>query len=73
MLLFHKYQVIEDGCLINNDTGEILWPRQKQGKVPFHIVRDDNGRNHYFDVPYLLEKLKDDKRLQTLQRAERGY
>jgi hypothetical protein len=60
MLLFYRYQVNDDGTLIDNDNGRIIWPfTENKGKVvkPFHLVLDDNGKRHYFSVNFLLEKL----------------
>jgi hypothetical protein len=60
MLLFYRYQVNDDGTLIDNDNGRIIWPfTENKGKVvkPFHLVLDDNGKRHYFSVKFLLEKL----------------
>ena len=60
MLLFYRYQVIEDGTLIDNDNGRIIYPltrRNKKDVAPFHLVRDDDGKTHFFSVKYLLEKL----------------
>ena len=60
MLLFYRYQVLEDGCLIDNDNGRIINPltrRKKKDVPPYHIVRDDYGKSHYFSVKFLLEKL----------------
>ena len=57
MLLFYRYQVLEDGCLIDNDNGRIMSPLSSNGKKPYHLVKDDNGKFHYFSVDYLMEKL----------------
>jgi|DEB0MinimDraft_4_1074332.scaffolds.fasta_scaffold57602_2 hypothetical protein len=60
MLLFYRYQVLEDGFLIDNDNGRILTPltKRKKNKVkPYHLVRDDYGKTHYFSVEFLLDKL----------------
>lgn len=58
MLLYYRFQVLEDGCLIDNDTGAIIRPTEKNGKV-YHLVPKGNHSNgyQYFDVNYLLEKL----------------
>ncbi len=60
MLLFYRYQVLEDGCLIDNDNGRVIQPLTKRNKkdvAPFHLVKDDNGKFHYFSVKFLMEKL----------------
>ena len=57
MLLFYRYQVNEDGTLIDNDNGRIMTPMRKEGKKPYHLVKDDNGKFNYFSVDYLMEKL----------------
>lgn len=60
MLLFYRYQVNEDGTLTDNDNGKIMWAHTaRKGKEvkPFHLVKDDNGKHHYFSVDFLLEKL----------------
>ena len=60
MLLFYRYQVLSDGCLIDNDNGRIITPltkRKKKEVAPHHLVRDDNGKTHFFSVKFLLEKL----------------
>ena len=60
MLLFYRYQVLQDGCLIDNDNGRIITPltrRKKKDVAAYHIVRDDHGKSHYFSVKFLLEKL----------------
>lgn len=60
MLLFYRYQVLEDGCLIDNDNGRVMTPltkRKKKKVKPHHLVRDDNGKTHYFSVEFLLDKL----------------
>ena len=60
MLLFYRYLVNSDGTLMDTDTGRIAYPltrRKKKDVAPFHLVRDDDGKTHYFSVKYLLEKL----------------
>jgi len=60
MLLFYRYQVLSDGCLIDNDNGRIIEPltrRKKKDVPPFHLVMDDTGKTQYFSVKYLMEKL----------------
>lgn len=60
MLLFYRYQVLEDGCLIDNDNGRIITPLTKTNKknvAPHHLVKDDSGKFHYFSVKFLMEKL----------------
>ena len=60
MLLFYRYQVLEDGCLIDNDNGRIMVPltrRKKKDVEPHHLVKDDNGKFNFFSVKYLMEKL----------------
>jgi|11_taG_2_1085331.scaffolds.fasta_scaffold14844_3 hypothetical protein len=60
MLLFYRYQVLSDGCLIDNDNGRIITPltkRKKKEVAPHHLVRDDNGNTHFFSVKFLMDKL----------------
>ena len=60
MLLFYRFQVLEDGCLIDNDNGRIMQPlTRSKGKdvPPFHLIKDDNNKTKYFSVKYLMEKL----------------
>lgn len=57
MLLFYRYQVLEDGCLLDNDNGRIMYPLTSNGKKPHHLVKDDNGKFHYFSVDYLMKEL----------------
>ena len=58
MLLFYRYQVNEDGTLTDNDTGRIMWPHtRKNESKAYHLVKDDNGKVHFFSVKFLLDKL----------------
>lgn len=56
MLLFYRFQVLDDGCLLDNDTGAIIRPKEKNGKL-YHLVPKGNHSNgyQYFGVDYLLE------------------
>jgi len=58
MLLYYRFQVLEDGCLLDNDTGAIIRPTEKNGKV-YHLVPKGNHSNgyQYFDVKWLVEQL----------------
>ena len=65
MKLYKRFSVLEDGCLIDDFTGAILWPKEKDGKE-YHIVSD--GRKNQFWLVESLLKLKEEnasKRLQT--------
>ena len=58
MLLFYRYQVNEDGTLTDNDTGRIMWANTRRGESkPYHLVKDDNGKVHFFSVKFLLDTL----------------
>ena len=60
MLVLKRYQVIEDGTVIDNDTGRVMWPvESRKGKQvkPYHMLKGDDGKFHYFSVKYLMEKL----------------
>ena len=61
MLLYYRFQVLDDGCLIDNDTGAIIRPTEKNGKV-YHLVPKGNHSNgyQYFSVDYLLNKMNVD-------------
>lgn len=60
MIILEKYQVINDGCVMNNDTGQIFWPKftyRGNDVPPFHILKDDNGKFHYFSVKDLMSEM----------------
>ena len=33
MKLYKRFTVLEDGCLLDDYTGAILWPKEKDGKT----------------------------------------
>ena len=58
MLLFYRYQVNQDGTLTDNDTGKIMWPHKPSTESkPYHLVKDHNGKVHFFSVKFLLDTL----------------
>jgi hypothetical protein len=60
MLVLKRYQVIEDGTVIDNDTGRVMWPvESRNGKQvkPYHMLKGDDGKFHYFSVKYLMDGL----------------
>ena len=76
MILFKKFQVIEDGCLMNNNTGEILFPKEHINGDEYHLIPDGNGKMKYFDCKWLLRKLEEEyehKRIQASSETEGDY
>lgn len=65
MKLYKRFTVLEDGCLLDDYTGAILWPKEKDGKE-YHIV-SDGKQNRFWLVESLLNIREEnaDKRLQT--------
>ena len=65
MKLYKRFTVLEDGCLLDDFTGAILWPKEKNGQE-YHFVSD--GKKNQFWLVESLLKLKEEnasKRFQT--------
>jgi len=62
MLLYYRFQVLDDGNLIDNDTGAIIRYKKKKDGTLFHTVPKGNHSNgyQYFSVEYLLNKMNVD-------------
>jgi len=66
MKLYKRFTVLEDGCLIDDYSGTILWPSQKESGEEYHIVSD--GKKNNFWLVDSLMKLREEnerKRVQT--------
>ena len=65
MKLYKRFTVLEDGCLLDDFTGAILWPKEKDVKE-YHFV-SDGKKNNFWLVESLLKIREDNanKRFQT--------
>ena len=66
MKIYKRFTVLEDGCLLDDFTGAILWPKEKESGEEYHFI-SDGKKNNFWLVESLL-KLKeehDGKRIQT--------
>ena len=67
MKLYKRFTVLNDGCLIDDFTGAILWPKENEKGQQFHWV-SDGKKNHFWLLDNLM-KLKEQyetNRLQTI-------
>lgn len=67
MKLYKRFTVLNDGCLIDDFTGAILWPKENDKGQQFHWV-SDGKKNHFWLLDNLM-KLKEEyetNRLQTI-------
>lgn len=67
MKLYKRFTVLNDGCLIDDFTGAILWPKENDKGQQFHWV-SDGKKNHFWLLDNLM-KLKQEyetNRLQTI-------
>jgi len=67
MKLYKRFTVLNDGCLIDDFTGAILWPKENDKGQQFHWV-SDGKKNHFWLLDNLM-KLKEQyetNRLQTI-------
>jgi hypothetical protein len=66
MKIYKRFTVLEDGCLLDDFTGAILWPKEKESGEEYHFI-SDGKKNNFWLVESLL-KLKeehDGKRIQA--------
>lgn len=60
MIVADKWLVLEDGCVMNIDTGAILWEtKNKQGQPCFKLI-DDKGKMNFFLKSTLMDMKKDE-------------
>ena len=59
MKLYKRFTVLEDGCLLDDYTGTILWPKTKESGEEYHFVSDGN-KNNFWLVENLLKLRKED-------------
>jgi hypothetical protein len=67
MKLYKRFTVLNDGCLIDDFTGAVLWPKENDKGQQFHWV-SDGKKNHFWLLDNLM-KLKEEyetNRLQTI-------
>ena len=67
MKLYKRFTVLNDGCLMDDFTGAILWPKENDKGQQFHWV-SDGKKNHFWLLDNLM-KLKEEyetNRLQTI-------
>lgn len=62
MKLYKRFTVLEDGCLIDDFSGSILWPKQKESGEEYHIV-SDGKQNQFWLVESLLRMRDEDTRV----------
>jgi len=61
MIVADKWLVLEDGCVMNVDTGMILWSsKNKQGQDCFKLV-DDKGKIYFFLKRDLIDMVKEEE------------
>ena len=65
MKLYKRFTVLEDGCLLDDYSGAILWPKEKENGEEYHIV-SDGKKNNFWLVQSLL-KLREENASQRVQ------
>lgn len=61
MIVADKWLVLEDGCVMNVDTGMILWSsKDRNGRACFKLV-DDKGKLHFFLKADLVDMVKEEE------------
>ena len=65
-----KYQVLEDGIIINNDDGAIMRPLEKRkGKKvkPHYLLRLDGGKTQWYSVDWLIKHYHELNNLEVVE------
>ena len=58
MKLYKRFSVLPDGCLLDDFTGAIMWPKENEKGQLYHWVSD--GKVNRFWLLENLMKLKDE-------------
>ena len=74
MTVADKWLVLQDGCVMNVDTGAILWSSKNKdtGKEQFKLV-DDKGKVHFFFKNTLLEMRKEEQQVLKAYAAKNDW
>jgi len=76
MILYEKWLVLEDGCVMNMDTGRIFWPVKNYAGLKCFRLMDEKGKVHFWLQRNLLKKLREynaNKRIQASSETEGDY
>ena len=60
MIVADKWLVLEDGCVMNIDTGAILWQTKNKEGHPCFKLLDDTGKTHFFLKSTLMDMKKEE-------------
>lgn len=60
MKLYKRFTVLEDGCLLDDFTGAILWPKTKESGEEYHFV-SDGKKNNFWLVESLLKQREENE------------
>ena len=73
MKLYKRFTVLSDGCLIDDFSGAILFPKENEKGQEFHWV-SDGKKNHFWLVDNLMRLREENeiKRIQTLSETKRS-
>lgn len=61
MKLYKRFTVLEDGCLLDDYSGAILWPKEKESGEEYHIV-SDGKKNNFWLVDSLMKLREENER-----------
>ena len=67
MKIYKRFTVLEDGCLLDDFTGAILWPKQKESGEEYHFISD--GKKNNFWLVDSLMKLREENASKGIQTA----